>query len=140
MYYYNKYYYYHTRIRPSPHNTRAIAHTHTHLRRTLHSSHAAAHTCHAAASVVRYLREARPHAQRDAGHARFAEVGRTEEMTRGWDNGFGRPIGEAAKMSRESPARRSEGDVPLLAAANSVCTIFVRVVGFVLQRPIGQLL
>ena len=47
-------------------------------------------TCHAAASVVRYLREARPHAQRDAGHIGFAEVGRTEEMTRGWDSSFGR--------------------------------------------------
>jgi len=94
---------------------------------------------HTAASVERYLREAGPHAQRDAGHVGFAEVGRTKEMTRGWDSSFGRSVGEAAKMSCESPARRSEGDVPLLAAANLICTIFVRVVGFVLQIPISQL-
>ena len=61
-------------------------------------------------------------------------------MTRGWDSDFGRSIGEAAKMNRESPARRSEGDVPLLAAANQPCTISVRVVGFVLQIPVYQLL
>ena len=58
----------------------------------------------------------------------FTEVGRTEEMTRGWDNDFGSSFGDAAKMSCESPARRSEGDVPLLAAANQSCTISVCVV------------